>query len=1080
MTQLFPITEDEPVKISDVDPPSLNNADQEIVDFIRSHGDSTINPHTPRAPEKRERVLRALDHHYGPLAIGHFTVTRTELHLMNATVDGAPLDIGNSNFRRPPQAFIDGLKLNPVDVEQRIWASGKPGDYTLPTLLFEIATQRSVNAPPLFSEEQGTHTQKLDRLLQAAQKLDVVDTRLPENVPGWVNRQKSKVVNSMGVGLQAFGIYSGLMCISDAIKRGDRTEAAVSAGAVVTEVGSLVIELGLIKTAQELIERSALVYQGFAGTRLGLQLSRAAGLIAGVLTLPFDIYFAVKALNDASRSTGKQALDHYVAAGMNLTSAALTLILGTAALAGFAHAGPIGIAAAAILITGSQIYSAVRQVDDIDDYIELSVDERLVSGFLAFINQSPPQRIQDRYNIALTTDHHSKLLNNRARKWLNGQMKDSIEAIVNGKFQVGLTAAQVFWFESDDQGRESMPSREIKVPSVEDGDDSIDARHGVPADLSGVVKGTRGESKATLWLLGGGNDNVLGLENKPNHFSYGTGSKHLTGGDKDDQFLFEGAVPALKQTSLLQSRLQGGQGNDTLVFQGTLDSRDDTLYQGFEIDLEHGRIGLLSDNDTTPHTVLSSIENVETLAGASNIIKGSAGANRIVSRGHDRIDAGAGDDTIYLMGGYGHATGGAGKDTYFVAHKSGTVTITEDPQDESLIIMDWPFERIQKWSIEDTSLVISSLCGDDGEWPQQRLIIKDIYKTVAGKRLLQEQKLRLLTQDGFQLTPDFPAELTGSEHHTIEALILAKGTRPAPLILNSPVHETLPGKASHCFIHRDIQHSVINISQRDDKNVHTLHIDCDSGDLIQALAAYTVEVNERNSAHYLDYGLFNLELRFKEKTVVIRNLATAASDTYTNVRGSSYAVKGLALNQTFNLVLRDGVSYRIKLPSPNYLDDVTNPGVKWFDGRHMLEKRAGNYLLLAPEDSRPIVLEARAQRVEFPARLQNTVATLEGKGSTYHVHFHADSTLRISTPGARDKTSNASTWIFHSRHTDLADIKLRDNKLLIGRTLVYLPHYENEDTPIEQIHVTTSSGITYAVDLLFEQIYPWTQDQPSA
>ncbi|PAM81492.1 hypothetical protein CES87_25280 [Pseudomonas sp. ERMR1:02] len=521
---------------------------------------------------------------------------------MNATVHGEPLDIGNTNFRRTTQAFIDGLRLNPADVESRMWASGTVGDYTIPSLLFEIATHRSVDAPPLFNEAQTSHTQKIDRLLQAAQKLDIRDTRLPENVPGWVNKQKSKVVNSMGVGLQAFGIYSGLMGICDAIKTGNRTEAAISAGAVVTELGSLIIERGLVKTAQELIETSARIYQGFAKTRFGLYLSRAAGLIAGALTLPFDIYFAIKALNDASQTTGKQALDHYVAAGMNLTSAALTLILGTAALAGFAHAGPLGIAAAAILITGSQIYSAIRQVDDIDDYIELSVDERLVTGFLAFVNQSAPQRIQDRYSIALTLDQHSKMLTSRARKWLDGQMKDSIEAIVNGKVDVSLKAAQVFWFEWDAQGRESTPSKEIKAPLVEDGNDTIDARNGIPSNLPGVVKGTRGESKATLWLLGGGKDTVIGVENKPNHFSYGTGSKHLTGGKKDDHFLFAGAVQTLKAPAPVKTdaHLLGGDGDDTLVFQGQLQSQDVSTHIGFEIDLESGRICLLSNIDSTP------------------------------------------------------------------------------------------------------------------------------------------------------------------------------------------------------------------------------------------------------------------------------------------------------------------------------------------------------------------------------------------------------------------------------------------------------------------------------------------------
>ncbi|WP_160107625.1 calcium-binding protein [Pseudomonas izuensis] len=1080
MAQLFTspdATDYDAIKVSDIEPLSLATADQEIVDFIRNNGATAPKNQPSRSPNKRERILRALDQYYGPLIVGQFTVSRIELHLMNATVHGEPLDIGNTNFRRTPQAFIDGLQLNPADVENRIRASGTVGDYTIPTLLFEIATHRSVDASPLFSEAQGTHAQKIDRLLQSAQKLDIRDTRLPENVPGWVNKQKSKVVNGMGVGLQAFGIYSGLMGISDSIKSGDRTEAAINAGAVVTELGSLIIERGLVKTAQELIENSALVYQGFARTHFGLHLSRAAGLIAGALTLPFDIYFAIKALNDASKTTGKQALDHYVAAGMNLSSAALTLILGTAALAGFAYAGPLGIAAAAILITGSQIYSAVRYVDDIDDYIELSVDERLVTGFLAFLNQSPPQRIEDRYSVALTKDQHSKMVTRRARRWLDGQMKDRVEAIVNGKVHVSLKAEQVFWFEEDAQGREYMGSKEIKAPQVQDENDTIDARNGIPSDLPGVVKGTDGETKATLWLLGGGKDTVIGVENKPNHFSYGTGSKHLTGGEKDDHFLFEGAVETLKAPAPAQTdaRLLGGDGNDTLVFQGNLESRDVSPHTGYEIDLENGRIRLLSPIDSTGPallTTLDSIENVETLVGARNVVKGSASANLIVSRGHDQIDAGEGDDTIYLMGSHGSAAGGAGRDQYFIAHTSGTVTISEDAQQESVIVMDWSFESIQKWSIEDTSLVVSSLCGKDGELPPRTLIIKDVYKKVADKRLFQEQTLRFLTQDGFHLTPDFPDELEGVDNHSVEILILTPGKRPMPMIINHRAHRMSDVKTSHYFIDRNFDVRSFSIPKTNFNSSNTLSIDCDSTEITEVRATYSVQVENRNANYYLTYSNVDLELRLGIKKIRLRDITNTPSDEYFNIRDTPYMVNALVLNQEINLTMRDGVSYKIRTPSPNYVNDVKNPGLKELDGWQMLQKRSGNYLLNTPNDSKPRLLDPRPQRIDFPVHLQNAVASLEGSGSTYYVYFSDNTTLRISTPGALAKTSNASTWYFHSRDEHSGSIRLSGNKLLAGRGLIILlPDYKDENIPIEELYVITPSGITYAVDLLFEQVY---------
>lgn len=1063
------------IKITDIDPLSLATTDQEIADFIRNNGTPPLKEQRPRSASKRERVLRALDQHYGPLVLGQFTISRVELHRMNALVHGELLDIDNTNLRRPPQAFIDGLLLNPADVESRIRASGTVGDNTIPSLLFEVATLRSVDAPPLLDDAQHGHAQKLGRLLHAAQKLDIRDTRLPENIPDWVNRQKSKVANSMGVGLQAFGIYSGVMGISDAIKRGDHTEAVISTGAVVTELGSLIIERGLVKTAQELIENSARIYQGFAKTHFGLHLSRAAGLIAGVLTLPFDIYFAVKALNDASQTTGKQALDHYVAAGLNLSSAALTLILGTAALAGFSSAGPLGIAAAAILIAGAQIYGAIRQVDDITDYVDLSFGEKVFTFKRALNNQEPWQYIHDRYIIALTKDQHAKMLITRAQKWLDGQLKDSIAAIVNGNVDASLKASQVFWFEWDDQGRESTGSKAIKVPLVEDANDTIDARTGVPAGLSGVVKGIDGTSKATLWLLGGGNDNVIGLEKKPNHFIFGTGIKHLKGGEQDDLFLFEGGVQALKAPPLQETgSLNGHDGNDTLVFQGNLESRDATIYRGFSIDLERGTIRMEGDHDWASsriYSTLESIENVETLSGARNVVYGSNNANRIVSRGNDRIYGGDGNDSIYMMGNHGTAAGEAGKDQYYIAHKSGTVIITEQAGEESLIIMDWPFEAIQKWSVEDTSLVVSSLCGKDGEWPERKLIIKDIYKSVGDKRLLQEQKLRFLTRDGFQLTPDFPEELEGFDEKNIEALILAKGKRPAPMIINYPSHALSGNKSLHYFVDRDINRTAFNVITEDLDISSSIHIDCDSTEITEVKVTYSVEISNRHGNTYLHYKNLNLQLSLHKKTLKIQNLTNTQSDTFTNIIDTSYMLKGLALKLNLVLTMRDGVSYRIKSPSLNYIDDAKNPGLKELDGWQMLKKRTGRYLLNSPQDRTPILLASRPQRVDFPAQIQNTVVPLEGSGSTYHVYFLADTTLRISTPGAFTKTSNASTWYFHSRDDHSGNIKLSGRKLLAGRCIIHLPEYNDEDTPVEQIYVITPSGITHAVDLIFEQVY---------
>jgi hypothetical protein len=159
----FDATNNDALKVWDMSPSSLATMDPETAGLLRGQGTSTPQHSAPRSAKKREAALRALDQYYGPLVFASFTITRVELHLMNARVRGAPLDAHNTNFRRPSQPFIDELRLNPADVENRLRASGTVGDYTLPTLLFEIATLRSVTAAPLFDETTAPpHAQKLD------------------------------------------------------------------------------------------------------------------------------------------------------------------------------------------------------------------------------------------------------------------------------------------------------------------------------------------------------------------------------------------------------------------------------------------------------------------------------------------------------------------------------------------------------------------------------------------------------------------------------------------------------------------------------------------------------------------------------------------------------------------------------------------------------------------------------------------------------------------------------------------------------------------------------------------------------
>ncbi|WP_338523436.1 hypothetical protein NUH87_27295 [Pseudomonas batumici] len=498
-------------------------------------------PAPPRAPSAaRGRAgLAELDARLGPVTLDTFVISRVELYDMGARLNGRALDSADPQLQGSGRALVDGLQFEPAELQRHL-ETAADADQRPIDVLFEIASQRSLQAPPLLGTKKPALADNLmkhlDQLLVRLQNLQVLAHKyVTFSLPGWINTAKSRSLLTAGSGMQAYGIYSGLVGIREALKKGDATEAAVNAGSIGAELTSVLVERGLRKTGEALLSQGGRIFQGFRATSAGLLVSRSAGLLGNVLTLPFDIHSAVVAFNNAAKASGKEAMDHYVTAGFSVASATLSLALGAAAAAGFSSAGPLGLVACAVLIVGAKIYSAVRQVDDIDDYIELSVNERWRSGWFAFTGQALDQEVMDRYLIERTRVDYGKALETRARALLDVEMKETLAGVVNGRFHVELEPVK-HWaarWEGEEQ-----PYTTINTPVVREGDDVIDASKGL-GQVPGLVSGTPGEKKAVLWQLGGGNDQVVGVRDQPNYFAFSTGKKTLTGGDQDDAFLFQ-------------------------------------------------------------------------------------------------------------------------------------------------------------------------------------------------------------------------------------------------------------------------------------------------------------------------------------------------------------------------------------------------------------------------------------------------------------------------------------------------------------------------------------------------------------
>ena len=1038
----------------------------------------------PLPPDGASRhSLKSLDRRHGPLRIGEVLVSRVELKALGAIVNGEPISAVNSQLKTPDQAFLDGLNFNAAKVEARLKSSEIADSGVVATLFFELACKRSVDASPMFVSAEplapGSAMERLNKLGNAAQKLDIHRVESFENAPGWVSKSKSYLTSGAGVGLQAYGIYSGYMGMIDAIKKGETLEAVYQGGSIAAEFASLILEQGLAKGGEALLHSSAVVFKRFPLTSAGKYLKRGSGLLASVITLPFDVIDAVKSLNAAAASQGKEAQDHYVSAGFSIAGASITVILGVAALAGYASvAGPLGLAAAALLISGIMIYQAARVVDDIDDYIELTAHERLRSGWFAFTGQELDKEVMDRFKISKAYSDSSRQLEASSKALLDGAYKNFVEHIVNGSFSVELKPVKHWRY----QWNESAGEQAFKIESetvIKGGDDVIDARDGLPADLKGSVKGEPGDKKGIFWNLGDGNDQVVGVKARPNHFTFREGHKALTGGDKDDTFYLESTEAELNRTTAPahSSVLDGGEGADTLIFQGSRPVTD-THHVGYNVNLQSGKVALRSHAPGAGDVEIAQIksfENLSTMRNGLSRVTASDGAERISANGSDHIDAGGGDDTVAIRGVDCRVDGGSGVDRYFVAATSARATIVEDGQASSVIEFDWVMDRIQQWQIVDTSLVITSRQDEDGIAPDHVLTIENVYKQVDEQRQVNNNRLQFKTADGYEMTPLLPTRLTGQQEHAVECIITAMGKRAhAPQIVNGGTVDIGAKGAQHTFVSRGGRRVDFRVPTHAVETSATVFLSYASTEINDVRISYTVTVKEGNAGNrYLTYEHFNLWLLLPEKTLtftgVIRRRSKA--DGYTGIGTLTATIAQVAHQVT--LIMQDGQAYRLALPLISYRDDAATPGPQSRAARECLKPLPGKRTFIKPSLLKPVLLAARPQQVDLPPPPHAGIYALHGQASSYDIYPVSNSTFSLLTPGAVALTSNASLWtIFSTKMGETVqrtDIRLTAEELQIGSVTVQLPSVDHPG-PVESISVATSSGNLYAVELLFSTL----------
>jgi len=1032
------------------------------------------------ALQLRQKTLMDLDAAWGSMRIGEISVGRVALDNMGARVEGADLDVARYRVKEADQALIDQITFSAVHLKDYLASASSATCDQATAALFELASLRSDWAPAMLSTPDVSDGAivKLDRLLRRVQDVNLNDVGAMESLPGWADKLRSGSAQTLGAGLQLYGFYSAIRGIGEALRTGDAGELLFEGSAFSAEMTSLGVELALERIGQKMMSAGHTVYRGFCASRAGLLLRRGAGLIASVLTVPFDLAQAGIALSNALKAEGKQAQDLYVEAGFSLVSATLSLALGVSALAGFSATGPVGLIAAAVLIVGTRIYAACRVVDDIDDYIELSTHERLRSGWFAFTGIDLDEGVLDRYTTSRARTVYAESLKAQARALLGGEMKNSVQAIVNGTFEVHLQTIRHWKHQWDEQAGEA-PHTLVREPVIHEVDDHFDAtKEGAVDLLPEATWGTKGPEKGVLWLLGGGDDSVLGVPNRPNHFRYGGGRKHLVGGSQDDEFMFEvppdtfsgaeGRVPI--------SVLVGGTGADTLSFLGETPG---PRAAGFNVNLGAGSVTLMTDNgrDGLKCMGLWSIENVASLAGASSVITGSNEANRIVLKGeYDQAHAMAGDDQLLIQRGSARVNGGPGADYFEILESAKDVVIEEDGQQRSLIMLNWPFSRIQRWWISGNALKVESTLGLDGELPGPCVGIENVYTLREGKRHLVNELFSFLTQDGYRITPLLPEALEPTGEPQVSMEVLAPpGPRISPIILGPGQSVALAAGTSSYFVSRGHGMTAIDAHASQEQDRCCVYVDYDSQELAGVYTTYHVATRRVSNFDYLDYTGAKIKFEWADgRTLYLDEYAAQSSATWTSVGGSLQA-SALKLKAEFVVVMRDGVSYRLLPPVQSYVGDFATPGYKIKDGMASLNLRYGHYPFLRPRTPKSINLTAHSQRVHLVAAPQLATCVLCGRGGVYEIYLTSWATVELSTPQALSKESDASTWDFFctalAEDIQLDSIVVSPGHIKVGSVSIRVPKYDDPDVPLENIRIHSKDGGRFDVRLDLGKVY---------
>lgn len=756
-------------------------------------------------PDQVKR-LKLLDDTQPALRIGEVEVSRVELYKMGATLNGKPIESALAN---DPQGrtLANTLQIDYVHFAAYRRAASEDVTGRITDVVEALAANRSSAVAPLISRADGglvpeTLQKPIREITQHADELRALESSgkpLPEDFFASEAPGKVGATTAAGLGMRAFSTYHQLRSGIQNLEGGDTTAGVINLGSVVADFAGDGAEYAMNRAAQKIISSQAPSIAGFKTGSLGKMIGKAGGGVGSLLSVPFDIYTAIDSFTKATKTTGKEAQDHYVNGTMAVAGAVTSIALSASFMTRGGASSRVGMAVAATLMSAQAIYTAVRGVEDIDGVTPLTGPQKFSSGLKFFLGIEPGFDVMKPYleaNYSKANDENNRT---RFENFLKGPGKEFFERVVIGSTDVevkrvpgSVALTPSLWYSPITWLLNLIPAPGL-VPQVS----AKGGKDHISSDLTSwnqkpvnTVEGEQGQNKATYWDLGDGSDWVEGIKQKPNYFVMGGGKKGIKGGDADDKFVFNAdARQAREQASEVEqapnqdsnahaSVLDGGRGRNALIFSGPLtttfkeNGQDTTTkYLGHHINLQTNTVSIrtptrLKDRDYKVDTDglkkiahIQAFSDVTTVAQGQSVIQGDDQNNLFTLNGKiDRVFTGKGANFVVINGG-AEVVGEGGANTYLLnkASQANSSVIIEDPAD-SIVRLDYSAAQVSDWTLLPSGDLIVTLTGDTPD--QSRILV--IKKALPNDSPDDKARPTFITNDGVMMTISAPRQADSS------------------------------------------------------------------------------------------------------------------------------------------------------------------------------------------------------------------------------------------------------------------------------------------------------------------------------